>query len=308
MQNFKRGTSCSPLFYKEKSMTVSKYLSLHKNALVGKAVAVSGSTGGIGKELCRHLATLGADLVLIDRSIARSQALGDSLKEEFPDISITYVTADMEDMQAVKNAVGRLKELSPDHLILNAGAYHIPRYKCDTGFDNVFQINFVSPYYIARRLLEQISARGGKIVAVGSIAHNYSHIDPADVDFSTRGKSSKVYGNAKRYLMFALLGQTSHSENIRIVHPGITFTNITAHYPRLIFAIIKHPMKIIFMKPKKAALCVLDGLFSTYRDSSWVGPLLFSVWGAPKTQVLRTCPHDEIEKIHSIAQDIYNKL
>ena len=45
-----------------------------------------------------------------------------------------------------------------------------------------------------------IEARGGRIVAVSSIAHNYSEIDERDVDFSTRRKASIVYGNAKRYL------------------------------------------------------------------------------------------------------------
>ncbi len=289
-------------------MTVSKYLSLHKNALDGKTVAVSGSTGGIGKELCRHLATLGASLILIDRSKQRSTALGESLIKDFPKLSVSYITADMEDMQSVKNAVRELEALRPDHLILNAGAYHIPRHKCDTGFDNVFQINFVSPYYIAKTLLPQISKQGGRVVAVGSIAHNYSHIDSDDIDFGTRNKSSKVYGNAKRYLMFALLEETEHKESIRIVHPGITFTNITAHYPKLVFAIIKHPMKVIFMKPRKAALCVLDGLFTEHQKSAWIGPRLFGIWGAPKRQRLHTCPAEEREQIKGIADRIYEAL
>ena len=42
----------------------------------------------------------------------------------------------------------------------------------------------------------------------------------------------------------------------------LTFTNITAHCPKLIFAIIKYPMKIIFMKPRKAALSIVAKLFS----------------------------------------------
>ena len=36
--------------------------------------------------------------------------------------------------------------------------------------------------------------------------------------------------------------------HIAVTHPGITQTNITAHYPKLIFAVIKNPMKLIFMK------------------------------------------------------------
>ena len=73
-----------------------------------------------------------------------------------------------------------------DVFIHNAGAYSIPRNTSNSGYDNVFTINFVSPYYIIRELLPQISARGGKVLAVGSIAHRYSEIDKNDVDFRTR--------------------------------------------------------------------------------------------------------------------------
>ena len=74
---------------------------------------------------------------------------------------------DMTDMAGVKAAAESLLEIGIDYLILNAGAYSIPRCVCDTGYDNVYQINFISPYYLARTLLPMIKARGGKVVAVG---------------------------------------------------------------------------------------------------------------------------------------------
>ena len=36
-------------------MMIEKWLLKHTRSLVGKTVAVSGSTGGIGRELCRYL-------------------------------------------------------------------------------------------------------------------------------------------------------------------------------------------------------------------------------------------------------------
>jgi NAD(P)-dependent dehydrogenase (short-subunit alcohol dehydrogenase family) len=196
--------------------------------------------------------------------------------------------------------------LNIDHLILNAGAYHIPRHKCNTSYDNVFQINFVSPYYIAKALTPHISARGGKIVAVGSIAHNYSHTDENDTDFSTRKKASLVYGNAKRYLMYSLL--QSDTRCITVTHPGITFTNITAHYPKLIFALIKHPMKVIFMRPRKAALCILAGLFADVPKDSWIGPRLFNVWGYPRIKRLLSATEQEKSYIKLTADNIFDNL
>ena len=290
-------------------MSIQKWISKNTYSLIGKTVALSGSTGGIGRELCAHLASLGASLVLVDRNAKRSEALATSLSSRFPSLSVTHITADMEDIQSVKAAAERLCTLEIDFLILNAGAYSIPRHTCDTGYDNVFQINFISPYYLAKKLLPNIKKRGGKVIAVGSIAHAYSISDENDVDFSTRKKASLVYGNAKRYLMFSLLCLEEFKESIAVTHPGITFTNITAHYPKLIFAIIKHPMKVIFMSARKASLCILRGIFEDSGCGEWIGPRIFGIWGYPKRQKLRAFKGSaEAERICRAAERIYREI
>ena len=187
----------------------------------------------------------------------------------------------------------------PDVIIHNAGAYSIPRYITDCGFDNVFMINFLSPYYMTKTLLPYLSQKGGRVVAVGSIAHNYSKTNPENIDFRDIKAASKAYGNAKRYLMlsFYRLFENEKGVMLSVTHPGITFTNITAHYPKVIFALIKHPMKIIFMKPKKAALCLLKGVFDKTEFGTWYGPRVFNVWGLPKLMNLKTATEDEINKM-----------
>lgn len=289
-------------------MTTNGWIKRNTAGLDGRTVAISGATGGIGKELCSHLCSLGANLILLDRNRQKSQALGKSLTERFSHISVSYITVDMENIDSVRVATEKLLQTKVDFLILNAGAYAIPRKKCDTGYDNVFQINFVSPYYMARRLFPLISQRGGRIVAVSSIAHNYSVTDMSDVDFSSRKKASLVYGNAKRFLTYSLSELYAESGALSITHPGITFTNITAHYPKLIFAIIKYPMKVIFMKPRKAALSILLGIFSPTAKSKWIGPRFFNVWGLPKKKILNTASATEIKEISDCAERIFTKI
>ena len=291
-------------------MNFDRWMKQYADRLDGKTVAVTGSTGGIGEELCRHLAALGADLLLLNRNLNRSQKQKDDLLRQFPNIAIDVLTVDLEDFASVKAVTESLKNIPVDCFIHNAGAYSIPRKTCDTGFDNVFQINFVSPYYIIRELLPYLQARNGCAVAVGSIAHNYSKIDPNDPDFSTYRAASKVYGNAKRHLTYGLLELFAKQNDARLAisHPGITFTNITAHYPKVIFALIKHPMKIIFMKPKKASLCVLNGLFEPCSSHQWIGPRWFDVWGLPKKKTLKTASADERAQIAARAEEIYQRL
>lgn len=291
-------------------MNIEKWLKQNTASLVGKTVAVTGTTGGIGKELCQYLAALGADLILLDRNPERSHALREKLIRSNNCISVKCISVDLEDIASVRTATEELKLETVDIFIHNAGAYSIPRRKCETGFDNVFQINFVSPYYIIRELLPQLRERCGRAVVVGSIAHNYSKTDADDIDFSTRKAASKVYGNAKRYLMFSLfeLFKREDKADLAVTHPGITFTNITAHYPKVIFAVIKHPMKVIFMKPKKACLSILKGVFTPCGYHEWIGPRLFDVWGLPELRRLRTCSEDESRSIGKIADTIYNSI
>jgi NAD(P)-dependent dehydrogenase (short-subunit alcohol dehydrogenase family) len=159
---------------------------------------------------------------------------------------------------------------------------------------------------MARALAPAIKARGGRIITVGSIAHNYSVIDKNDIDFSTRRKSNLVYGNSKRYLMCAMYKLSNDTGvDISVVHPGITFTNITAHYPPLIFAVIKHPMKVIFMPARKACLSVIKGVFDTCEKYEWIGPRIFDVWGLPKKTKLKTISEDEFFFISSVCDTLF---
>lgn len=240
----------------------------------------------------------------------------DILKEEilskYPNVNIDIIDVDLSSMKSVKVCVANLKKLDKiDVLIHNAGIYNVPLIKTDAGYNNVFQVNFVSPYYITKQLLPIINKSDDpKVIAVGSIAHNYSKIDENDIDFSTRKKSSKIYGNSKRFLMFSLYELFKDNKKIKlsICHPGITFTNITNHYPKFVYAIIKNPMKIIFMSPKKACLSIIKGIFDDCDYHEWIGPKIFGIWGQPKKSKLKTCSNEESEKIFQIAEKIYTNL
>ena len=67
-------------------MKIKTWLERHTHTLRGKRIAVTGSTGGLGRELCGYLAYLGASLVLLDRNRDRSQRHKESLLEKYPDL------------------------------------------------------------------------------------------------------------------------------------------------------------------------------------------------------------------------------
>lgn len=287
-------------------MTQQTWLKQYQSSLTGKTVVITGATGGIGTELCKVVLFCGGAAVLLCRNAEKAEALRASLLREFPEGKVSCLMADLTDMISVRAAVESLKSMPVDLLIHNAGVYDIPRETCFTGYNNIFQINFISPYYITKKLLPILRQRHGKVIAVGSIAHNYSQTDPKDLDFSFRNACSLVYGNSKRYLMFAFseLMRDSGVE-FAIAHPGITLTNISAHYPKLIFAIIKHPMKVIFMKPAKAARSIILAMFASVPNLSWIGPKYFNIWGNPSVKKLTTCSAPEQSRIFAAAESIY---
>ncbi len=272
------------------------------------AVAMTGCTGGLGREVCRVLAQRGVTLYMLDRNEARSRQLAAELTAEYPEFHAETVPVDLERMETVRAACDRLAAVPLQAFFHDAGAYSIPRHRCDTGFDNVFQINFLSPYYLIRRLTE--THPGLHVAAVGSIAYRYSATDPADVDFTHRTRASRVYGNAKRYLMFSLYewAREHPQATLSVVHPGITLTNITAHYPKVVFALIRYPMKLIFMSPRRAARCLICGLDEPGTPGTWVGPRWLDIWGPPCRRELHDVSPDEQRRIGETAERLYREL
>ena len=287
-------------------INIEKYLNENLGALSDKTILISGCTGGIGKHLCRYVLALGGNLIMLDRNKEKSLYFKEELLSLYPNSNIENYIADMADIESVKSACYELKSAKIDFIIHNAGAYKIPRKICKNGYDNVFNINFVSPYFITKTLLENIDG----VVLVGSIANYYSKIDFDDIDFQNKTASSLIYGNSKRYSMYAHfeLFKDHPKKHLAITHPGITLTGITDHFPKWLFPIMKPIMRIIFMKPDMASLSILEGLFKGTRPYFWIGPATLNIWGKPKLQKIKKADDNEIEFIYKTAEEIYKTI
>ena len=290
-------------------MNINKWIKINTCELTDKTLAITGSTGALANELVKTLAKLNANLVLLNRHKEKTDKQIKELLSINPNIKIEFIECDLEDFESVKSATEILKQKHIDILYLCAGAYYIPRRKTNLSYDNVFQINFISHYYIAKELLNSIKSNNGKIVAVSSIAHNYSKIDELDIDFSTKNKHSIVYGNAKRFLMFSLMEICKIEEvNLSIVHPGLTLTEMTNHYPKAINWLVKLFIGLFCPSVKKASLHLVKGVFENTDYHEWIGPLILQVYGKPKKIRLKTCSNQESKKIFETAEDVYNKI
>lgn len=290
-------------------MKIKKWLKENTKSLSGKNIALTGSTGGLGNVLTNELAKLGANLILINRDKQKTEKQIKELTTSYPDIKIDFIECDLANFNSVKLATDKLKQFKIDILYLSAGAYNIPRFKTDINFDNVFQINFFSHYYIVNQLLPQLNENKSHVIAVGSIAHNYTTLNVDDIDFSLTKKSSHVYGNSKRFLMFSLFELfKNQSATLSVVHPGVTLTNITNHYHKSINWLVKLTMKMIFPSNKKACLSLIKGVFDSTDYHYWIGPGKKQVWGYPVKTKLKTCSVEESKKIFEISKKLYENV
>lgn len=278
--------------------------------LLGKTAAITGATGGLGREICRGVLSLKGSLLLLNRSREKTDALIQELKQEFPEAHISFFPLDLSDMDSVRSACQKLQEDTPDILLHNAGIYNVPRYFCSTGLQNIFQVNFASPYYMTRVLLPSLRKKHSHVAVVGSIAHRYSQTDPEDLDFHTRKSCPLPYGNSKRYLMYAFWALLKNETEVTfaIGHPGITLTNISNHYPAWVFPLIRPFLKLLFMKPETASRGILFALCHPMEYLTWIGPKYCSTWGNPSVRLLKACSSHEIERIFSSAEDMYRNL
>ena len=273
---------------------------------MGRIIAMTGTTGGLGTIIAEKLVEKGYSLVFIDRNRNKSAKNAERIRAKFNDASITLLTCDLESFESVKHMANTLKKIKVDTLLLGSGIYSAPLKKCSTGYNNVFQVNFVSQYFLARYLSETCPTLK-HVVAIGSVAHNYSKIDEKDIDFSEREQTSKIYGNSKRFLMFSLYEYFKNEKwiDLSIAHPGVTYTNMTGHYPKAINWLVKIGIKLFFPSPRKAVRSIIRAVDDKCGYMEWIGPSILGVWGKPKKSVLKTCSKEESEAIGRLSDDIY---
>lgn len=287
-------------------MNYEKYLLKNGKNLKGKNIIVTGATGGIGKEFCRFLAQLNANIILVSRNLNKLNEFKNELLNINKNILVNIVTCDFLDINDVKKATDELMKYKIDYLVHNAGAYALPIKNTSFNYNNVFQINAIVPFYMSKKLIDNIKENKGKIIFVSSITSNYNHIDKNDIQF-LKHRPICLYGNSKRVEVLSLTTLFNEYEiNYSIVHPGVSYTNITSNYKNIIHKIIKYPMKLIFISNKKAALNLIFGLFNDVKYPNWVGPKYFNIWGKPNINKCKV--NDNNKYIYDYFDKIYDKI
>jgi hypothetical protein len=139
------------------------------------------------------------------------------------------------------------------------------------------------------------------IIQTGSISYCFSKLNINDIESLKKGKTNR-YGNSKRLLTLATLKlQEKYNNKLYLTHPGVSTTSLFSSskggFGNAFNKVIVPIMKVIFLKPAKAALSIALAPSFPYKKETLLGPRgLFQVWGYPKLHKLTYKKFNKKEK------------
>ncbi|HOK75952.1 MAG TPA: SDR family NAD(P)-dependent oxidoreductase [Bacteroidales bacterium] len=200
----------------------------------GKLVVITGATSGIGYVTARNYAQRGADLLCINRSMEKSEALKNEIEKEFH-VRCYYLLADLSSLEQTHRAADQLLDLNRniDVLIHNAGVYLTKKELTSDGIEKVFMVHYLSSFIINYKLKNMLKAQGkARIIYVNSEGHRFAawglRLD--DLNWEKRRYSGlKSYGSAKLAQLLTMLIFDDYFKGsgvtINAMHPGAVKTD-----------------------------------------------------------------------------------
>ena len=194
-----------------------------------KLVVISGATSGIGYATAREYAFHGANLLCINRNIAKSESLKVEIENEFG-VECNYILADLSKLEDIHRLANELKSINKpiDVLIHNAGVHLTTQELTPEGIDKVFMVQYLSTFIINFLLVDKLkSQEKARIIMVNSEGHRFAAwgLKMDDLNWEKRRYSGlKSYGSAKLAQLLSMLVFDDHFKNsgvtINAMHPG----------------------------------------------------------------------------------------
>jgi NAD(P)-dependent dehydrogenase (short-subunit alcohol dehydrogenase family) len=208
---------------------------------------VTGSTGGIGKEIARGLVRLGYDVILGVRDPVR----GEQVRAELG--AWRVLPLDVSSVRSIRAAAEAFPAERLDVLVNNAGAWFSDRRTSADGVELTFATNVLGPYLLTRLLAPRM-ADGSRVVNVASgFASDY---DPSDLEWVRRRYDGvKAYSATKLALRMITWGQAARMPGIAVnaAAPGFVQTGFNANASGWKATFIGLSARLFAVTPEKGA-------------------------------------------------------
>ena len=190
--------------------------------LSGKVAIVTGGNGGIGLGMARGLADAGADIAIVGRNQAKSDAAAAELGQH--GVRAISVVADVTDKAAVATMVERTRrELGRIDILVNNAGINIrkaPHALDLEEWDSVIRTNLTSAFLCSQAVYPAMKAAGGgKIINIGSMMSIFG------ASFAPAYAASK--GGIVQFTRSCAVGWAADNIQANAVLPGWIDTDLT---------------------------------------------------------------------------------
>ena len=188
-------------------------------SLKDKIVLLTGSTGGIGKEIAYQMSLLGAKMILTGTSEERLKYLSSRLPNEND-----YIVSNLNNIENIEDLTNQINERGylVDILVNNAGITkdNLSLRMSQTEWQQVIDINLTSTFLLCKFFLKKmIKNKSGKIINITSVGGHTGNVGQANYAASKSG----IIGMSKSLA----LEYAKKNININCISPGFIKTNMT---------------------------------------------------------------------------------
>ncbi len=215
-------------------------------ALQGKVTMVTGANAGMGKEIARALAKMGATVVMVSRDLGRGEAARAEVQAQSGNDAVELLLADLSSQQSIRHLVQEFTARHTQlHVLVNNVGVTLPRRSVTVdGLETVFATNHLAPFLLTNLLLPVLKASApARVVTVSSAAHSMGKINFEDLQSEQRYREIRVYNQSKlasmlfSYELARQLAGTGVTANV--LEPGFVKTNMAVPFPFSLFSAMR---------------------------------------------------------------------
>jgi NAD(P)-dependent dehydrogenase (short-subunit alcohol dehydrogenase family) len=227
--------------------------------LKGKTAVVTGATGGIGKEIARGLARMGAQVIIGARDSARGEAARREITAETGNDAVFVLPLDVSSVESVRRFAAALRARNPrlNILVNNAGAWFSDRKETTEGHEMTFATNVLGPYVLTHALVDLLRAGAPARVVnvVSSLSANY---DVSDLEYRKRKWDGfKAYGQSKQALriLTGALARKLEGSGVTVndAAPGFVKSGFNRNAHGLMAMMINFSARLMAVSPEEGA-------------------------------------------------------
>jgi NAD(P)-dependent dehydrogenase (short-subunit alcohol dehydrogenase family) len=189
-----------------------------------KTILITGSTGGLGREVAMQLGAMGATILVHGRSEERGKEVVDEIKKAGG--KAVFYQADLASLKEVKALADKVKAdyTSLNMLINNAGIIG-PEQRAESSddYELTFAVNYLSHFLLTRELLPLLEAGApARIINVASIGQSPVNFNDVMLDNSYNRMGAYTQSKLAQIMFTITLSEQLDAKTITVnsLHPA----------------------------------------------------------------------------------------